>query len=72
MTRLWPRSEHPGPFDDEKKKYREAGSKKKKKKLLWSRAYSTLIQPDYSEEDANLARSRADVKRSVVRKERMG
>ena len=34
--------------------------------------YGTLIQPDYSEEDANLARLRADVKRSVVRKERMG
>lgn len=31
LTRLWPRSEHPGPFDDEKK-YREAWKVKKVKK----------------------------------------
>ena len=65
LTRLWPRSEHPGPFDDEKKRAAKQGTrkkrekkKKKKKKSQWSRRRGTLIRPDYSGEDANLARLR--------------
>jgi hypothetical protein len=31
LTRLWPRSEHPGPFDDDEKKKRTAKHGKEKK-----------------------------------------